>query len=497
MARSRLSSVAFAAVAASALAGGSPRRALAVEGAVQNPNNGHWYLHVAHASRTAWKTCKAEAQAMGGYLATITSPSEQQWVYANVVAGKGHTFLGGTDEASEGTWEWITGEAWTYSNWGSGDPNNWGGVEHYLLYGGNLGSYWFDIADYELTWNVSAYVVEWNGDPNAPVIVQPPSAPTQLSASYDDVAGVTLSWTDGSSDEAGFTIERKPAGYAFARRDATEANVVSYADHLLFPSTTYTYRVRAFNSGGDSAWSNEASITTSAGVATPQPPLAPSRLTAAPYEAAIDLAWTDGSVDETLFGLERAEGGAPFVLRTAAPAGTVEYEDVAIRPGWPYTYRVRALSLQGPSPYSNTAVASIPATLTVTPGASSLTDSAKLHKDKLKIAATLADDEALDVVANGIALQAGPSNAPVAISIPPGDAAWRTRRSRLTWKTPKGAAPKAKVVYDSAKHVLTVTASGFDFAAPPSDTIAVLVASGESGGAGTANWAGGRPFHLR
>ena len=481
-----------------ALAGAAPRRALAVDGAIQNPNNGHWYLHVAHPSRTAWKTCKAEAEAVGGYLATITSASEQQWVYSNIVSGKGHTFLGGTDEVTEGVWQWITGEAWTYSNWAPGDPNNWGGVEHYLLYGGNLGSSWYDIADYELTWNVSAYVIEWNSDPSVPQVVPPPAAPTQLTASYSEATGATLSWNDNSTTEAGFTIERKPTGFAFSRRDATEANVTSYADHLLYPSTTYTYRVRAFNSGGDSPWSNEASVTTAAGAPIPTPPLAPTQLViAAVVDSAIDLAWKDNSADETLFGLERAEGGAAFALRNASPAGATGFTDDVLHAGWPYTYRVRALSLQGPSPYSNTATATLPSTLTVALGAPKLVDSPKLHKDKLKLAATLGEDDAFDPATNGLALQLGSSAAPLAISIAPGDAAWKSKKGKLTWKSAKGATPKLKVVFDTAKRVLGVSAAGFDFAAPPETTVTLLVASGVSGGAVTVSLPAGRPFHLR
>ena len=30
---------------------------------------------------------------------------------------------GGTDETIEGNWQWITGEAWSYTNWNAGEPN--------------------------------------------------------------------------------------------------------------------------------------------------------------------------------------------------------------------------------------------------------------------------------------------------------------------------------------------------------------------------------------
>jgi hypothetical protein len=268
---------------------------------------------------------------------------------------------------------------------------------------------------------------------------------------------------------------------------------------VLYPSTTYTYRVRAFNSGGDSPWSNEASVTTAAGVAVPAPPLAPSHLVAALDTAGVDLAWTDNSADETRFALERAAGGAAFKALATTPSDTTERDDDAVHPGWPYAYRVRALSLQGPSPWSNTAGASLAATWEVTLGAGSLTDSAKLKRDKLKVAGgyVVPDGTAFDPVAQGLEILAGPSNAPVAVSITPGDATWKSRKGRLTWKSPKGAPSKVSVVIDTKRGTVTVSMSGFDFASAPGTAVQILVASGPLGGGAAATWAERKPGSLR
>ena len=76
----------------------------------------------------------------------------------------------------------------------------------------------------------------------------------------------TLSWTDESGNEDGFRIERSDGG-AFAAVAEVGANVTSFTDTGLAPSTTYTYRVVAYNAGGTSSASNEASVTTSGGPA--------------------------------------------------------------------------------------------------------------------------------------------------------------------------------------------------------------------------------------
>jgi hypothetical protein len=96
-----------------------------------------------------------------------------------------------------------------------------------------------------------------------------PAAPTGLKASAVSTSQVNLSWTDNAGNETGFKIERKTgSGGTWAQIATTGANVTSYANTGLAASTTYSYRVRATNSGGDSGYSSEASATTQ----TPPPP---------------------------------------------------------------------------------------------------------------------------------------------------------------------------------------------------------------------------------
>lgn len=87
-----------------------------------------------------------------------------------------------------------------------------------------------------------------------------PAAPTGLLATPADATSVDLSWTDQSNNEDGFEIERSlSSGTGFTWLTSVGANVASYTDPTLTTGTTYYYRVRAYNSGGYSAYSNEAS----------------------------------------------------------------------------------------------------------------------------------------------------------------------------------------------------------------------------------------------
>lgn len=75
-------------------------------------------------------------------------------------------------------------------------------------------------------------------------------------------AQFTLTWSDNSTNESGFRIERASNGSAFSEIASVGANVVSYVDTGLANATTYSYRVRAYNSAGFSAYSNTATGTT-------------------------------------------------------------------------------------------------------------------------------------------------------------------------------------------------------------------------------------------
>ena len=94
------------------------------------------------------------------------------------------------------------------------------------------------------------------------VVGTPPQAPGNLAATTASESEIDLSWTDNSYDEAGFKVERKLYGGSFSQIAVLEADVTFYRDAGLRSYRTYYYRVRAYNDGGNSDYSNEASATT-------------------------------------------------------------------------------------------------------------------------------------------------------------------------------------------------------------------------------------------
>src|SRR5690606_2342320 len=85
--------------------------------------------------------------------------------------------------------------------------------------------------------------------------------PTDLFAEVTGTSSIALSWEFGH-DPAGFRIERRTGTQPFAEIAETDGAARSWPDEQLDPNTTYTYRVRAYDSFGESPYSEEASATT-------------------------------------------------------------------------------------------------------------------------------------------------------------------------------------------------------------------------------------------
>jgi len=93
------------------------------------------------------------------------------------------------------------------------------------------------------------------------------AAPSDLTASAvrknNNVATVTLNWTDNAANEDGFVIQRADnAAFTLNLVNTTVgADVVTFMQQVARGKTFY-YRVSAFGLAGTSTWSNTASVTT-------------------------------------------------------------------------------------------------------------------------------------------------------------------------------------------------------------------------------------------
>jgi FtsP/CotA-like multicopper oxidase with cupredoxin domain len=206
-------------------------------------------------------------------------------------------------------------------------------------------------------------------------VAVPPKAPSDL---VGQVAGngrnrrVVLTWTDNSSNETGFAVQRALASTGPWTELATvAADVVTYTDPIGNTNQAYFYRVLASNIVGYAGVPGYSTLTVTGasniaqvGQAQAQPPVAPTSLTATVQAGPqVLLTWTDNDTAETGFVIERAIGAGAFTtLITVGPrnnTGSVSYTDTTVAAGNTYAYRVAAVNSAGLSAYSNTASVSV------------------------------------------------------------------------------------------------------------------------------------------
>jgi hypothetical protein len=142
-----------------------------------------------------WFAARARADARGGYLATVTSDAENNFVLLAASDIRGWTILNGPppyclgpwlggfqpSDAVEpsGDWRWVTDEPWSFDKWWAPahEPNDGCGVEDYLclLTQGGVApsSWWNDFGTPScFAWpQPRSYVIEWSADCNSDGIV--------------------------------------------------------------------------------------------------------------------------------------------------------------------------------------------------------------------------------------------------------------------------------------------------------------------------------------
>lgn len=130
-------------------------------GRVQGPIN-HPYA-VAHAAARDY-------YGLNGHLATMATSGEASFLSATYSSDEiDRLRLGATQPAGSpnlANWSWITGEAWSFTNWAGGEPNNSGGNEDSLMTWLST-SQWNDVTLAD-TFNVFGHLVEY---PSSPVSV--------------------------------------------------------------------------------------------------------------------------------------------------------------------------------------------------------------------------------------------------------------------------------------------------------------------------------------
>ena len=190
-------------------------------------------------------------------------------------------------------------------------------------------------------------------------IITPPAPPTNLSASEVSSTTVTLTWSDSADNETGFVVERSIGSSAFSEVDRLGVNVQTFTDTGLSASSNYTYRVAAFNDGGNSDYAT-TQVTTN-----PAPPVLSGPTTSSgDFTLSWSFTWPGGfATSQDRFVIEEST--------TSSTSGFVEIDSVfrftgqtsytINRTAGTYYYRVKAISFSptAVSDYSNIATVAV------------------------------------------------------------------------------------------------------------------------------------------
>ena len=176
--------------------------------------------------------------------------------------------------------------------------------------------------------------------PQLVVTVQPPSAPTNLTATAGNNK-VTLNWSTAAG-ASGYGIYRSmTTGGPYTLLNTSTGT--SYVDTTGTVGYTYYYVVASSSSGTYSTYSNQASAAS-----LPPAPAAPTNLSIAASNGQLLLSWTASSTAIS-YNIYRALASGGEGLTPYASTTSTSYADGAVTNGTPYYYKVTAVNTGGES----------------------------------------------------------------------------------------------------------------------------------------------------
>ena len=290
----------------------------------------------------------------GGLLATVISAGEIDvtWQSSTQVSGW-QVYRSGTASGAYGLITNLPASARGYADTGL-SPST---------------AYCYQVRSWKTTGKGTTYS-SFLGPACATTLTPPPPPPPPINAPYGLAAvpvridyadpwtsGLALSWTDNSTDEDGFRIERADVpGGPWTLRSTTGPNVTSVLEYGIREEQA-CFRIVAFNVSSSSASPARCIV----------PPANPTDLSAQAIGQTIVLAWSDNSAVEDGYAVSRADPSGIWSDVATLPANATTWSNVAVSTDVTYSYRVRALKDGGSSDYSNVVATVLPTSLPAAP----------------------------------------------------------------------------------------------------------------------------------
>ena len=207
---------------------GSFAYATSISPEIVNPANGHRFVLL---QNNTWTSSEAEAQSLGGYLATIRNQADEDWVFStfgNYGGKKRLLWIGLNDAPITGDFCWVSAAPVTFTAWAPGEPSNLG-TEHYvaIYYPGhsaqNQWNNWRNISTDPIGLPLNG-VVEIN-----PAVVVSTLIPLGATWSYvDDGSDQGTAWRGLAFDDTAWSSGPAQLGYG----GGDEATMIGFGTNL-------------------------------------------------------------------------------------------------------------------------------------------------------------------------------------------------------------------------------------------------------------------------
>jgi hypothetical protein len=179
----------------------------------------------------------------------------------------------------------------------------------------------------------------------------PPADPNNLTATLKaDHTGIDITWTDASSSETSFVLERKPTtGSEWGVIQTLAKNTTTYTDSQaggLTCEQSYDYRVKAVNGNGSSDYATAEAV-----IFRCVPPDVSNLTAQAVGTTSVNLTWVDNALNEQGFRVYRSPDGVTW---SSTPLKIVSVNvtsttDTTAACGTTFYYRVIAYNEIGPA----------------------------------------------------------------------------------------------------------------------------------------------------
>ncbi|MEI8350502.1 MAG: fibronectin type III domain-containing protein, partial [Candidatus Omnitrophota bacterium] len=218
------------------------------------PSSGTFYTGTPYSFNAVYSDADGQADITAAYLFVGLQPNSV-YVHYNRTQNKlyidnGSGFIGGVTPGSsdilEGPNGYLHCAQTTVSGSGNNYTVNWS-VRFKPTFTGakDLTLFAYDSKNESSGWQTKGTITI--------ATATPPAVPTSPFASATDRTKIMVGWTDASSDEEGFKIERGTDGTTFPDVFTSAANTIRFENTGLTPRTKYYYRVKAYKTGAESA----------------------------------------------------------------------------------------------------------------------------------------------------------------------------------------------------------------------------------------------------